>query len=53
MMKYGKWQMGAGGQKVHAHFYTEDHEGLKDLEIQVIDVMNVSQMKGKIFEKRN
>ena len=48
---YGKGQMGVGGQKLHAHFYTEGHEGLKDLEIQVIDVMDVSQVK--FFEKRN
>lgn len=53
MMRYGKGQMGMGGQKLHAHFYTEGHEGPKDLEIHVIDVTDVSQMKGNVFEKRN
>ena len=43
MMRYGKEQRGMGGQKPYAHFYTEGHEGLMDLEIQVIDVTDVSR----------
>ena len=35
MMRYGKKQRGMGGQKLYAHFSTEGHEGLMDLEIQV------------------
>ena len=33
MMRYGKGQRAMGGQKLYAHFYTEGHEGLMDLEI--------------------
>ena len=34
---------GMGGQTLYAHFYTEGHEGLMDLEIQVIDVTDVNR----------
>ena len=36
MMRYGRGQRVMGGQKLYVHFYTEGHEGLKDLEVQVI-----------------
>ena len=50
MMRYCKEKRGMGGQKLYAHFYTEGHEGLMDLEIQVIDVTDVSRpMNGKVF----
>ena len=54
MMRYGKGKRGICGQKLYAHFYTEGHEGLMDLEIQVIHITNVnSQMNGKVFGYRN
>ena len=56
MMRYGKRQRGMGGQKLYAHFYTEVHEGLMDLKIQVIDVTDVSRPNERIrfwIEKLN
>ena len=56
MMRYGKGQRGMGGQKLYAHFYTEVHEGLMDLKIQVIDVTDVSRPNERIsfwIEKLN
>ena len=41
--RYGKGKTGMGGQKLYAHFYTEGHERLIDLKIQVIDVTDVSR----------
>ena len=43
MMRYFKGQQGMGGQKLYAHFYTEGHEGLISLEIQVIDVTDLKR----------
>ena len=43
VMRYGRGQRGICGQKLYAHFYTEGHEGLKDLEAQVIDATDVSR----------
>ena len=38
MNRYGKRQRGICGEHLRAHFFEEDHLGLEDLEVQIIDV---------------
>ena len=43
MIRYGKGYTGMDGQKLYVRFYTKGHEDLMNLEIQVIDVTDVSR----------
>ena len=43
IVRYGNGQRGICGQSLYAHFYTEQHECLKDLEAKVIDVTDVNK----------
>ena len=50
IVRYGKGQRGICGQSLYAYFYTEQHEGLKDLEVNVIDVTDVNERnERKVF----
>lgn len=43
LSRYGKGQRGICGQNLYAHFYSQGHNGLEDIQIQIIDVTDVSQ----------
>ena len=43
MIWYGKGYTGMDGQELYVRFYTKGHEDLMNLEIQMIDVTDVSR----------
>jgi hypothetical protein len=40
--RYGRWQRNICGQQLYAHFWGEEHSGLSDFLVQVIDVTDVN-----------
>ena len=43
LSRYGKGKREICGQYLYSHFYSEGHTGVEDIQIQIIDVADVSQ----------
>ena len=43
LLRFGKGQRGICGQGLYAYFFEQGHGGLRDLQVQIIDVTDINK----------